>query len=76
MRKGGRSLQPMEAEPVNAPQHYSSETNYVGSSPSIGIYIFSFWLRFKPTSTELNCAVTQPLFNYMFQKLALLHWQN
>jgi len=27
------------------------------------------------TNTKLNCAVTHPLFNYMFQKLYVLHWQ-
>ena len=44
MRKGGRTLQPMVAKPVNAPQQYSSETNYVGSSPNIGMYIFFSFL--------------------------------
>jgi len=27
------------------------------------------------TNTPLNYAVTRPLFNYIFQKLCLLHWQ-
>jgi hypothetical protein len=37
--------------------------------------IFSFWICFILTSTQLNYAVTHPLFNYMFQKLSLLHRQ-
>jgi hypothetical protein len=56
------------AKPVKA---CSSETNYIGSSPGIGIYFFDMFYTHK----QLNCAVTHPLFNYTFQKLSLLHWQ-
>jgi len=37
--------------------------------------ISSFWICFILTNTQLNYAVTHPLFNYMLQKLPLLHWQ-
>jgi len=50
-----------------------SETNYIGLSPSIGIYIFYFWIFY--THKHSNGAVTHPSFNYTFKKLSLLHWQ-
>jgi hypothetical protein len=37
--------------------------------------IIIFFICFILTNTQLNCAVTHPLFKYTFQNLSLLHWQ-
>jgi hypothetical protein len=42
-----------------------SETNYVGSSPAIGMFIF--WICFKLTNTELNRAAAHRLFKDTFK---------
>jgi hypothetical protein len=72
--KGLLFAHPEVVELANASWQYSSETNYFGSSPTESIF-FSFLNIFILTNTQLNYAVTHPLFNYMFQKLSLLHWQ-
>jgi len=61
------------AEPIVAPYQHASKTDYVGSSPSISIFLL--FLSFTITNTKLNCAVTHLLFNSTFQKLSVLHWQ-
>jgi hypothetical protein len=38
-------------------------------------YVFFFFLNIFYTNTQLSYAVTLLLFNYVFQKLSLLHWQ-
>jgi hypothetical protein len=47
---------------------------YNKKNPSDSV-IFSFWICFILTNTQLNYAVTSPLFNYMFQNLSSFHWQ-
>jgi hypothetical protein len=42
------------AETVNAWKPYCSESNYDGSNPSIGIYIFLFWIYFILTNAQLK----------------------
>lgn len=59
-------------EPIVAPYQHTSKTDYVGSSPSISIFFFLFFII---TNTKLNCAVTRLLFNSTFQKLFVHHWQ-
>jgi hypothetical protein len=55
------NLQPSTCK---APQQDSSENKYAGSSRGIGIHFTCCIL----TETKLNCAVTNLLFNVMFQK--------
>jgi hypothetical protein len=55
--KGGCSSQPELAEHANAWQQYSSETNYIDSSPSVGNFLDMFY-----THKHSNCAVTHLLF--------------
>ena len=38
-------------------------------------YVFFLFLNVFYTYTQLNNAVTHTIFNYVFQKLSLLHWQ-
>jgi hypothetical protein len=68
------------AEYVKARYQYSSDIKCISLSPSIGIF-FSFGmccilsLHLTHTHTKLNCAVRHLLFNYMFEKLLVLHRQ-
>jgi hypothetical protein len=51
------------AEYVKACYQCSSRLKYSGSNPGVGTDFF------------FNSAVTHLLFNYIFQKLPMLHWQ-
>jgi hypothetical protein len=59
-------------EHIKAWYQYYSGTNNIGLGPGIGLFLslsLCFVVCCILTNTQLNCAVTHLLFNYMFQKV-------
>ena len=63
------------AEYIKAWYQCSSELKYIDLNPSVDILFSEFCMWCILINTNLNSEVTHILFNYLLQKLSVLHWQ-